>query len=68
MNPSNHAECAEYLRKTMAELGSEVTVSTLPPLVKTPYDHGGMVCPHGTTYYFEPTSEQIAAWVRDGVE
>jgi hypothetical protein len=63
----SHAECADYLKTGFAELGCEVTVSTLPPLVSSPYEQAPAICPHGTTYYFEPTSEQIAAWVRDGV-
>jgi hypothetical protein len=66
VKPENHAECKGFLRGQMAELGIEIVVSTAPPLVPSPWTEH-MVCPHGTTFYYEPTSEQRAAWVRDGV-
>lgn len=65
--PAGHAECAVYLRDRAAALGVEVTVSTATPLILTPYTTAPFTCPHGTTYYIEPTSEQIAQWARDGV-
>ncbi len=65
--PTTHAECREYVRQTMAELGCEVTVSTAPPLVEGPYENEGFKCPHGTTYWVQPTGEQIMQWARDGV-
>lgn len=52
----------------MADLGTDVSVLTEPPPTKTPYAQPPMTCPHGTTYWLEPTPEQIAAWERDGVE
>lgn len=73
MQPQDHAECPVFLKAKMAELGCDITVSDLPPLVQSPFNRPGdgngyLTCPHGTTLYFEPTSEQIAAWARDGVE
>lgn len=68
MTPEDHAECPDFVKSEMLKLGCEVTVSALAPLVPTPYGNENITCPHGTTYWFEPTSEQIAQWVRDGVE
>ncbi len=65
--PSDHAGCAAWMKEQFAHDGVEITVSTEPPLVKTPYDQTPFVCPHGTTFYHAPTSEQIAEWARDGV-
>lgn len=65
--PHDHAGCREYLRQRASHFGSEVSVSTEPPLVAGPYPTGGFKCPHGTTFYIEPTGEQIAQWARDGV-
>lgn len=59
--------CREVLRKGMADRAIEVTVSTEPHLIPTGYDQGSFVCPHGTRFYMEPTSEQRAEWARDGV-
>jgi len=67
MTPENHADCANHLRHSMAKLGCEVTVSTLEPLVRNAYGPEHMTCPHGVTFWYEPTSEQIAQWARDGV-
>lgn len=67
MTPTEHKDCAAFLRQQSADLGVDVTVSTAPPLVASPYGVTAFACPHGTTYYMEPTGEQIAAWTRDGV-
>ena len=72
MKPENHADCATYVKDAMAKLGCDITVSDRPPIVESVYNppgsgNGYITCPHGTTFYFEPTSEQIAEWVRDGV-
>lgn len=64
---SDHAGCPDVIRATALELGTEVTVSTEPPIVDVPYATAPFTCPHGTTYWVEPTSEQIAAWARAGV-
>jgi hypothetical protein len=65
--PISHAECREFVRRKMAELGCEITVSTAPPLVEGEFENAGFRCPHGTTFWMQPTGEQIAAWARDGV-
>lgn len=67
------SQCAEFLRTHMAAIGAEsgrnceITVSTATPLIVGPYGINGYDCPHGTTYWIEPTSEQIAEWNREGV-
>lgn len=66
MADDDHAQCPNELRDRMADLGTEITVSTSPPLVRGPYTVDGFTCPHGTTYWIEPTGEQIAQWVKDG--
>jgi hypothetical protein len=65
--PYGRSECAQLLIDKMAAGGCEVTVSTAPPLVRSPYGDVGFRCPHGVTYWIEPTGEQIAAWAKDGV-
>ena len=61
-------ECEALLRSKWAAMGTEVTISTAEPLVITPDTKPGFRCPHGITYWMEPTNEQIAQWARDGVE
>lgn len=61
-------ECGEELRLRAAAAGAEVTVSTAAPLVETQWTKPPSTCPHGITYWLEPTSDQIARWARDGVE
>ena len=63
---TGHANCPEELRSMAAGQGMDVTVSTSPPLVPGPYVTDPFECPHGTTYWIEPTGEQIAAWTKDG--
>lgn len=65
--PTTHSECREYVRLTMAELGCDATVSTAPPLAEGEFENAGFICPHGTTYWLQPTGEQVAKWARDGV-
>lgn len=38
------------------------------PLIPPAYEDIRMRCPHGVLWHMAPTSEQIAEWVRDGVE
>jgi len=64
--PENHVDCAQYLKEQSLAFGTEITVSTAPPLVDGPYENASFVCPHGTTFWIAPTGEQIAAWARDG--
>jgi len=59
-------DCGRALVDAAAGMGLDVTASTEPPLVAGPYTTDPCVCPHGVTYWIEPTGEQIAQWVRDG--
>jgi hypothetical protein len=59
--------CGEFLAGKYAEHGIEATVTDLPPLVPMRYEDLGLTCPHGTRWYAEPTTDQQAAWARDGV-
>lgn len=61
-------DCAEYLKAKATEHGLDIHVSTRPPIVAGPYTTEPMVCPHGTTYWYEPTGEWIAWAVANGVE
>jgi hypothetical protein len=63
MSPLGRTECAQQLIDLSAEAGTEVHVSTLPPLVHGTYETAGFRCPHGVEYWIEPTGEQIAEWV-----
>lgn len=60
-------ECWRELKDRMAAMGTQVTVTMTPPPA-SPYNTEPLTCPHGVTYWIKPTSEQIATWVRDGVE
>jgi hypothetical protein len=63
---SNHDSCPTVLKDRMALLGIEIHVSTLPPVVSSPWTEW-LTCPHGTKFWYEPTTDQRAAWARDGV-
>lgn len=65
MTDTGHADCADQLRNATELRGIEVAVSTAPPLIRTPYTTDGMTCPHGVTYWIEPTGEQIARWAAE---
>lgn len=65
---SSHAECAELLHDMAANLGMDVTVSTVRPIVAGPYTTDPFVCPHKVTFWLEPTGEQITRWAREGVQ
>lgn len=62
-------DCDQVFREEMERVapGLDYTVTNLPPLVAGPYTSSGMTCPHGITYWCEPTGEQIAKWAREGV-
>ncbi len=60
--------CDQDLAAMAAKNGLDVNVSMLPPLVTGPYVTDPFTCPHGTTYWIEPTGEQIAQWVKEGVK
>lgn len=61
-------DCRAILLGQPALDGLEVTVTTSPPMVRGPYTVDGFTCPHGVTFWVEPTGEQIARWIRDGVK
>lgn len=71
--PLGRSECGEFIRERMAAIGAEegvgceIVVSTAPPLVDSPYGQNGYTCPHGVTYWIEPTSEQVMKWNAGGV-
>ncbi len=65
--PVPHSACRGKLQAAADNFGVDVVISTAPPLVDGPYRAEGLTCPHGTTYYTQPTGEQIAQWARDGV-
>jgi hypothetical protein len=65
--PYGRPLCAQLLIDNMAAMGTEVTVSTAPPIVHGRYTVDPFRCPHGVAYWIEPTGEQICAWVKDGV-
>lgn len=71
-NPTFVHECESILRDQWAQVcgdsPTDITISTSTPLVAGPYTTDGYRCPHGITYWIEPTGEQIARWVRDGVK
>lgn len=43
-------------------------VTHVAPIIPTLYEDVNLRCPHGVLWHMQPTSEQIAEWVRDGVE
>ena len=47
---------------------AETHITHLAPLIPPLYKDLRMICPHGVVWHMQPTSEQIAEWVRDGVE
>jgi len=59
--------CWQTLKSMMDDKGIEIIVSAQAPLMAGPYTTDPFTCPHGISYWIEPTSEQIAQWVRDGV-
>lgn len=68
-------ECGAVLRdiyaKACAHAGIpliDAHITHVPPLIDTGYEPLAMRCPHGVMWHAEPTSEQIAEWVRGGVE
>lgn len=65
------SQCAEFIRTQLNEIAAkhggtcESVVSTAPPIVDTGYEQYAYECPHGTVYWVEPTSEQMARWAAD---
>lgn len=60
--------CTEACKQVVLDLIAdiEVTVTTAPPLIPSPWTQA-FTCPHGVKFYLEPTSDQRATWARDGV-
>lgn len=65
--PKTHAECRQYVVAMMRWIGTDGHASTEPPIIQTPYTKPPFICPHGTRFWVEPTSDQIAQWAKDGV-
>jgi hypothetical protein len=65
---SPHEDCGAYVKAYFDANDVEVTVSTLPPIVPNEYEDLGLSCPHGVRFYAEPTGDQIATWIRNGVQ
>lgn len=66
MNAPCDSECGQFIRDFYAEHDIEVFATTARPVVWTPYDTLNMVCPHGVTWFAQPTSEQIVKWQEAG--
>jgi hypothetical protein len=64
--PTAHSGCRDCMIALATADGVDIIVSTAPPLIEGPYGINGFTCPHGTTYWIEPSSEQIAQWRKDG--
>jgi len=65
--PIAHLGCPSTLQREAKAKGLDVTVSEQAPLITGPYTTDPFTCPHGVTYWIEPTGEQIATWVRDQI-
>jgi hypothetical protein len=64
---SDHSGCAQRLRDGWAQAAAEdggapieVTISTAAPLVRNRFTEA-FRCPHGVTFYMEPTGDAIAS-------
>ena len=64
--PTAHDGCRAFLKAQFAGMGCDITVSTARPVVPSPYGEEDWRCPHGTTFWTEPTSEQMLAWAEAG--
>jgi hypothetical protein len=63
--PTCADECRKELVATLARLGTEITASHLKPLVIHQFVQA-ITCPHGVVWWYEPTSDERAAWIREG--
>lgn len=63
---TDHEKCAATIRDFLEAEGIDAIVTTEPLLFETPYESLNMACPHGVTFYTQPTSEQIAKWIEAG--
>lgn len=67
MTDEQPCDCGREIVERLAAKGIEVNCSRLPPIVDPGYEDLAMSCPHGVRWYAEPTSEQRAQWIRDGI-
>lgn len=58
-NPTDHGDCAAFLKAGAARHGLDVTVSPFPLNEAKPYV---FTCPHGTHFWIAPTGAQLAEW------
>lgn len=66
----DHDTCRETLRRSFALIAAmlgepdmELTISTAPPIVEPEWGASyGCTCPHGVTFWLEPTGDQLAKW------
>lgn len=63
---AEHSACRDILEAHFKAQGIDAHVTAVPQIVDTGYEQLNLTCPHGVPYYAEPTSEQIAQWVKDG--
>ncbi len=68
MTMPDHDACRVRLQETWARAcqeqgdpGAEITISTLPPIVDSPWTQV-VQCPHGVPFWCEPTGDQLAKW------
>ena len=73
--PACAAECEAVVRELYADACRragvpvpETHITHVAPLVEPLYEDMNMRCPHGVLWHMQPTSEQIAEWVKDGIE
>ena len=59
--------CRLQLVDGMAAQGVEVRVGTIRPTSPL-YPSPAFTCPHGTSYYMQPTDAQVARWIREGTK
>jgi len=64
----DHSGCAQVLIDMAADLGTRIEVLTERPAAAGPHPPESFICPHGVTLWIRPTADQVAQWVRDGVE
>lgn len=61
----DHRQCRQLVLDSCAV---DVNVSTLAPKFRDPHFPSiEATCPHGVTYYIEPTTDQRVAWAEAGV-
>jgi hypothetical protein len=59
--------CIEMVRRFAVEQGLDVIVHEQPPELIGPYAMLAPECPHGNSFWCEPTDAQLTAWILAGV-